>query len=148
MPGRILEYFNRFRTYYSRAFAKFGEKYDLTQLDMDILLSLKIHPEWDTARDICTMRCIAKSNASNSLRGLERRKLVSITIDSENKKIHRLAITEEGEALARELFRIQQLCLEQMREGVTDEELRQVDNVVRRVDENIRKALMLSDHKE
>lgn len=144
MPGKILEYFNRFRTYYNRAFTQFGEKYDLTQLDMDILLSLKMHPEWDTARDICTMRCIAKSNASNSLRGLERRKLVSIKIDSENKKIHRLAITEEGEAYAKELFRIQQICLEEMREGLTDEDLRQVDRVIRVVDENIRKALMIS----
>lgn len=74
------------------------EKYDLRQLEYDILMFLYNNPKYNTAADIVRIRKSTKSHVSTSLKVLEDRGLIERRVDKDNKKritIHLLQMANE-----------------------------------------------------
>lgn len=79
------------------------EKYDLRQLEYDILMFLYNNPKYNTAADIVRIRKSTKSHVSTSLKVLEDRGLIERRVDPANKKrvtihLHQMAneVIEDG----------------------------------------------------
>ena len=89
MPGKSVFWSMHFKELFQLVYAQYGEMHHLTETEIQILLFLRDDSVYNTARDICKMRGIAKSNVSNGIRMLERKGYVNIRIDEENRKIHR-----------------------------------------------------------
>ena len=73
MPGKSVFWKLHFKELYHLVYSEYGEMYHLTETEMEILLFLRDDSAYNTARDICMMRGIAKSNVSNGIRMLERK---------------------------------------------------------------------------
>ena len=122
-------------------FREAGKEYGLSQLEIDIILYITNNPEFNTARDLCARRGIAKSNASTGIRSLEQKQLIEITIDSKIRKIHRLDLSEKGKRIAVVLQEIQKKCFETMLSGFSEDEIRSMKNFLERSDRNISDAI-------
>ena len=141
MPGKSVFWKMHFKELYRLVFEPYGEMYHLTETEMEILLFLRDDSVYNTARDICMMRGIAKSNVSNGIRMLERKGYVSIRIDEENRKIHRLSLTEKSRPIAAELWQIYEDCQERILDGITKEEVKAVYSFFEKCDVNVLKEI-------
>ena len=84
--------------YYEMKMAGVCEKYDLRQMEYDILMFLYNNPKYNTAADIVRIRKSTKSHVSTSLKVLENRGLIERRVDPANKKrvtIHLLQMANE-----------------------------------------------------
>lgn len=74
------------------------EKYDLRQMEYDILMFLYNNPKYNTAADIVRIRKSTKSHVSTSLKVLENCGLIERRVDPANKKrvtIHLFQLANE-----------------------------------------------------
>lgn len=62
-----------FKKIYDQSLEPVCKKYQLTRMELDILLFLANNPGYDTAKDIIERRRLTKSHVSMSLKDLERR---------------------------------------------------------------------------
>ena len=72
---------------------------------------------------------------------LERKGYVSIRIDEENRKIHRLSLTEKSRPIAAELWQIYEDCQERILDGITKEEVKAVYSFFEKCDVNVLKEI-------
>lgn len=84
--------------YYEMKVSGVCEKYQLRQLEYDILMFIYNNPAYNTAADIVRIRKSTKSHVSTSLKVLEDRGFIDRRIDKDNKKhvtIHLLQLANE-----------------------------------------------------
>ena len=141
MPGKSVFWSMHFKELFHLVYARYGEMHHLTETEIQILLFLRDDSVYNTARDICKMRGIAKSNVSNGIRMRERKGYVSIRMDEKNKKIHRLALTEKSRPIAGELWQLYESCLAKILKGITEEEKDAVYNFFEKCDANVMKEI-------
>lgn len=113
---------NYFKQLYQLQFKSLATKYDLNMIEVNILLFLKNNPTLNTARDIVNYRGLAKSNVSNSLEALRKRKLISVQIDKENRRMQRITLLEDARSIANELSSKQIELFTNLQKGFTQEE--------------------------
>ena len=78
----VLIAISHFKRFYSQTFQPLTEKFQLSQLETDVLLFLRNNPEYNTARDIVSMRGFAKSNVSMAVDSLRRKGFLTIQTDT------------------------------------------------------------------
>ena len=139
MQNNMLLFVYRFKNFYTSSFKPLCEKHDLSQMEVDVLLFLINNPEYNTARDICNMRGIAKSNVSAAMRRLERRGLIFRRDDRKNLKIHRIFLSDNHKELFQELSECQQSCFSVMLRGIEPEQMEQMKRFFELCDGNIKK---------
>ena len=130
-----------FKELFQLFYAQYGEMHHLTETEIQILLFLRDDSVYNTARDICMMRGIAKSNVSNGIRMLERKGYVRIQIDESNKRIHRLFLTEKSRPVADVLYKAQKDCMARILDGITEEEIASMYQFFEKCDSNILKEI-------
>lgn len=130
-----------FKKFYDLSFKEQAKRYELQMIDIHILLFLKNNPSLNTARDIVACRGLSKSNVSNALEKLRRRGLMRLEEDSENRRIQRIFLMPEGEAMALSLRETQTGCFERMLGGFSREERDEMDRSFRRIEANVTAAL-------
>ena len=84
--------------YYEMKVSGVCEKYQLRQLEYDILMFIYNNPAYNTAADIVRIRKSTKSHVSTSLKVLEDRGFIERRVDKDNKKhvtIHLLQLANE-----------------------------------------------------
>ena len=131
--------------YYEMKVSGVCEKYQLRQLEYDILMFIYNNPEYNTAADIVRIRKSTKSHVSISLKVLEDRGFIERRVDKDNKKhvtIHLLQLAneviEDGKWAQKEFA-------QDMFEGLSEEEIKVFMNVFQKVYENAEK--MISNEK-
>ena len=72
--------------YYATLTRSVCEKYQLTQMEYDILMFLYNNPQYNTAADIVKIRKSTKFHVSTSLKFLEEKGLIEKKQSEENKK--------------------------------------------------------------
>ena len=130
MTGQTLLRVMHVKQLYETSFSEFGLNSGLTLLEMNIMLFLENHAEYNTARDLCNLCMIPKSNASNGIRLLERKGLLRIEFDTMNKKIHRLFLTEKAREFVEELKQIMGFPKDYILVGTQSEQKKYIGNAV------------------
>lgn len=125
---------------YDRHFAQLASLCKLTVNDIHLLLFLADHPKWDTARDLSEHMFLPKSCVSRCVDSLSRREFLSLREDERDRRVVHLSLLpaslpliEEGRLLRQEFFSL--MC-----RGVSPEELRQLDDLVQKISNNLREA--------
>lgn len=137
----ILIYLNNFQKYYRQMFKPLAQKYEFAQIEIDILLFLHNNPSHNTARDICEMRGLAKSNVSTSLESLRRRGVITSLADPKSRKLHRLTLAPAYEEIVNELARCQEQCFSVLTEDFSEEELAAFKSSLKHINANVLNAL-------
>ena len=141
MKAVILTYTQHLKQLYAQIFQDLGNKYQLSQLEIDIMLFLHNNPEYNTARDICTIRGLAKSNVSNAVEALRKRGYLKSAMDDKNRRVRRLYLCDGTAAMMEELSACQRHCFDMILRGFTLEEKELLKQFLLRVDQNIVKGL-------
>ena len=137
----ILIYSSHFRHFYSRAFQELAAEYSLTQLEVDILLFLYNNPNYNTARDITSIRGFAKSNVSTAIEALRKKGFLSSEADPENRRVQRLFLLDSSMEKITALAKRQEQCFQQLLSGFSAKELTLLKEFFCRIDKNIMNTL-------
>lgn len=135
--SRILIYANNFQKFYKQMFQPLAIEFDFTQIEIDVLLFLQNNPACNTARDICQMRGLAKSNVSNAIDSLRKRGYLTSSPDISSRKVHRLSLTSDSGPVLKKLSECQNFCFSKIMDGFTEEEAKALRNFMKRMDENV-----------
>lgn len=121
------------------------EKYQLKQLEYDILMFIYNNPAYNTAADIVRIRKSTKSHVSTSLKVLEDRGFIDRRVDKDNKKhvtIHLLQLANE---VIEDGIWVQKEFAQDMFEGLSEEEIKVFMSVFQKVYDNAER--MISNEK-
>lgn len=131
--------------YYEMKVSGVCEKYQLRQLEYDILMFIYNNPAYNTAADIVRIRKSTKSHVSTSLKVLEDRGFIERRIDKDNKKhvtIHLLQLANE---VIEDGIWAQKEFAQDMFDGLSEKEIRSFMNVFQKVYDNAER--MISNEK-
>jgi len=126
---------------YNSLFGSLLEKYQLTQLEIDILLFLANNPPFDTARDIVEKRHLAKSHVSSGVDSLASRGLLERSRQDGNRKTIHLRLTEKAAPIVEEGRAVQMRYGKLLLKGFSDQEMEQLFRFLERAAENVDAAL-------
>lgn len=115
-----------------RALNSLLAKLDLSLAQHEILLNIR-RDSGLTQKQLSEKLLVVKSNISALLKKLEARGLVRRTPDPEDSRNNRLTLTAKGEALVQESFALQNRVVKAMVAVMSDAELEQMADVMRRV---------------
>ena len=126
---------------YNSLFVSLLETYQLTQLEVDIILFLANNPDFDTALDIVEKRHLAKSHVSSGVESLASRGLLDRSRQDGNRKTIHLRLTERAAPIVEEGRAVQLRYGELLLEGFSRQEREQLFRFLERVGENVDRAL-------
>ncbi|MBS6397172.1 MAG: MarR family transcriptional regulator [Clostridiales bacterium] len=139
-----LEMLNNFRytsKIYERSFSEIRKKYDMTQLEVDILAFLKNNPHMDTASDIVRYRMLPKANVSQGVELLiQKEMLVRRTDPCDRRRVH-LELQKEAEPVLEGILEAQRSFGEILFRGIPEDEREWYLEMSHRISENIQDGL-------
>ena len=98
------------------------DRYQLTQMEYDILMFLHDNPQHNTAADIVKVRKSTKSHVSTSLKRLESRGLIERIQSTSNKKHIEIVLLSEAEQIIDAGIEVQKQFAKNVLSGLTEEE--------------------------
>lgn len=110
----------------------------LTRMELDLLLFLHNNPEHNTAAQAVRLRRWTKSHVSAAAHTLEEKGLLTASHPPGNRKtLHLIPLPAADDAIGQGIA-AQNRFLEALNQGVTQEELALVEQVVQKITRNIR----------
>ena len=108
--------------YYELLSSEVCDRYELTQMEYDILMFLHNNPQHNTAADIVKVRKSTKSHVSTSLKSLENKGLIARSQSEDNKKHITIVLLEKAELIVQEGICAQKQFAHNVLSGLTEEE--------------------------
>jgi len=133
---RLLQFFQQFGKFYAYQFTLLLEQTGLTMREIHVLLFLANNPDYDTARDVTLYRGMSKSQVSQAVELLCTEGLLQRTPDESDRRMVHLSITREGRPLAQECQALQERCGARLLDGLTPEQVRQLQELLDTVLDN------------
>lgn len=122
---------------YSELSLPICRKYGINQTCFDILLFFANNPSYSTARDICAIRGIKSGIASVAVEMLIGGGYLLRTEDPEDRRLHRLALTEKAAGVVADGQKMQKYFTETLRQGITEEEFAAFQSLTDKLEANI-----------
>lgn len=131
----------QFKKLYEKKCHQISEKYDLTKLEIEILLFFDSHREYDTAKDIVDLKFFAKSHVSKAIASLIHEGYLCGKHDEEDRRCVHLKITDHARQVIQEAKEMRQELLDILYKDISLEEREMMANVAKKLTENIKKAI-------
>ena len=134
-----MHFWDRHKTitgYYESLTRSVCGKYDLTQMEYDILMFLYSNPEFNTAADIVKIRKSTKSHVSTSLKILENRGLIVKKYEDNNNKTIRIYLQESANPIINDGLEVQKQFALNLLNGLSNEEKENLKNVFFKICQN------------
>lgn len=125
---------------YSQAMEPVCAQYDLTRMELDILLFLANSPERDTFTQIVTDRQLSKSHVSTSVRHLEKEGYLRRQFLAGNRRTAHLVLLPPAKPVIEAGRRIRAKLIQTVFAGFSAEELSQLESFLRRMNHNVQVA--------
>lgn len=100
-----------------------GEKYNLTQNEIEVLIFLHNNPELNTSKDIVKYRWTSKSLVCKSVRSLLDNEYLDPAADYDDGRIMRLNMTEKSKEIAKALAEAEKKFYDFIFSEITDKEM-------------------------
>lgn len=123
--------------YYSKKISAAAAFCGVSKPEADVLLFLANNPLYDAARDIAKFRGFSKAYVSGAVEQLLEKKLISMSIDREDRRRQHLKLCPEAEQTVETLRTAQCEFTEELGEGITPAELDIFFDVLEKFSENI-----------
>ena len=148
MQNHVLTYANHFKHLYRQTFQPLSEQYEMSQLEIDILLFLKNNPRNNTAKEISVMRGFAKSNVSKAVESLRIQGYLTTSPDPGNRKVRRLYLAEKMQNRIDALSKCQEQCFALLLDGFTEEERTRLTGDLERIKKNLTEFLSETERED
>ncbi len=133
-------------SYYELLSGEVCDRYELTQMEYDILMFLHNNPQHNTAAEIVKVRKSTKSHVSTSLKKLEERGLVRRIQSPDNKKHITIVLLEQAELIVEAGINTQKQFARNVLRGLSEEEKDMCIRVFNKICNNAEECL--KEHKE
>ena len=130
-----------FKKIYDQSLEPVCKKYQLTRMELDILLFLANNPGYDTAKDIIERRRLTKSHVSMSLKDLERRDLVQKKYYQGNQKTAHLKLSSASIQMVAEGQQAQKKFFQTVFRDFNPEDVSRMEDYFERMRKNMQNAL-------
>lgn len=110
--------------YYELLTKSICDKYDLKQMEYDILMFLHFYPQYNTAADIVKIRKSTKSHVSTSLKVLEEKGLIERKQSVEDKKCIEIFLLKKSDTIIDDGIDIQKKFMRALFEGISEDEMK------------------------
>ncbi len=117
------------------------DKYQLTQMEYDILMFLHNNPAYTTATDIVSIRRLTKSHVSSALKKLEDKGYIRRYYELNNSKTVHIEVLESAKEILQEGYNAQKDFFDTVFLGFSEEERNQYRTLLDRIYENVEKGL-------
>ena len=128
-------------SYYELLSGEVCDRYELTQMEYDILMFLHNNPQHNTAADIVKIRKSTKSHVSTSLKKLENKGLVEKIQSKDNKKHIEIILLDKAELIIEAGHNAQKQFAQNVLRGLTEEEKHVCMNVFDKICNNAEELL-------
>ena len=128
-------------SYYELLSGEVCERYELTQMEYDILMFLHNNPQHNTAAEIVQVRKSTKSHVSTSLKKLENKGLVERKQSKDNKKHIEIFLLDKAEEIVEAGINAQKQFAQNVLKGLTEEEKYMCINVFDKICDNAEEYL-------
>lgn len=118
------------------------KKYGINQSCFDVLMFCANNPDYNTARDICSVRGIKSGIASVAVENLIQAGLMVRIPDLSDRRIHRLVPTDKAKKIILEGRKMQNKFIFSLKNGITPEEEAVFERVNEKILENINRLSM------
>ena len=132
-------------SFYSQCVKPVCDRFQLTQMEFDILMFLTNNPEYDTASEIVRIRMLTKSHVSNALKQLENRGFIKTFFRGGNRKTQHISIQENASVLIEAGKNAQREFGRRLFFDFTEEEMKLFYELFQKTCKNARREL--EDHK-
>ena len=109
-------------SYYELLSGEVCDRYELTQMEYDILMFLHNNPQLNTAAEIVKIRKSTKSHVSTSLKKLENRGFVKRIQSEDNKKHIEIVLLDRAALIVEAGLNAQKQFAQDVLSGLTKEE--------------------------
>ena len=133
-------------SYYELLSGEICDRYELTQMEYDILMFLYHNPQHNTAAEIVKIRKSTKSHVSASLKKLEDEGFIERVQSKENKKHIEIFLLDKAELIVEAGLNAQKEFAKNVLSGMTEEEKHMCMKVFDKICNNAEKCLR--EHKE
>ena len=130
-----------FKRLYDQTMEPIAQRWDLTRMELDILLFLANAPAYDTAADIVERRRLTKSHVSVSIHSLVRRGWLERSYLPGNRKSAHLRLLPASAPAVADGQAAQAALRVQLSQGMTAAERAALESAITRIGENLRRAL-------
>lgn len=110
--------------YYELLTKSICDKYDLKQMEYDILMFLHFYPQYNTAANIVKIRKSTKSHVSTSLKVLEEKGLIERKQSVEDKKCIEIFLLKKSDTIIDDGIDIQKKFMRALFEGISEDEMK------------------------
>lgn len=145
IPLNLWEHQNAVKTLYAKCVGVVCERYQISRMELDILLFLANNPRYDTATDIVEIRYLSKSQVSGAIKLLEERGWIDKFYTGDNRKTAHLRIGEGVAAVIADGKKAQEMFFDVMMHGFTQEEIDYMRGYTSRIWNNINGYLKSDD---
>ena len=114
-----------------------GEKYKLTQNEVEVLIFLYNNPELNTSKDIVIYRWTSKSLVCKSVRSLLDNEYLDPAADYDDGRVMRLIMPEKTREIAKDLAEKEKEFYDLVFAGITDKEMAAIRGFAERLDVNL-----------
>ena len=128
-------------SYYELLSGEVCDRYELTQMEYDILMFLHNNPQHNTAAEIVKVRKSTKSHVSTSLKNLEDKGLVERIQSKTNKKHIEIVLLDKAELIVEAGINTQKKFAQNVLSGLTEEEKYMCINIFDKICNNAEKFL-------
>ena len=127
-----------FKKRYDQALDPVAQACGLTRMELDLLLVLPNNPTRNTAAEAVRLRQWTKSHVSAAVHALEEKGLLSAGHPPGNRKVLRLTPLPAAQDIIRQGARAQSDFTAALNRGVTQEELRLMAQIAKKIARNLR----------
>ena len=114
------------------------KNYGLSICEGEVLIHIRLRGGESAAKEIVEKNWISKSQVSKAVERLVKLGYITEATDPNDRRITRLRLTEAAEAPVQELERATQSFLDKLFEGLTNEEIGEVNRLLQKMAGNIR----------
>ena len=115
---------------YNAMFKDVIEKYDITQVEVDILAFFYNNPEYQYAQDIVKIRGINKGHASIGIDKLVKKGYLDKIVNKDCRRCHILKVTEKAIPVIQDIIEVQKKYICIVEQNISTEEKEQFDRVL------------------
>lgn len=137
----MLRNFRSIPLLYEKAFCNTMKKYDMTQFEVDVLGFIHFYPDYDTAKQICELRKLPKSNVSVAVDRLTKKGYLHGERDKKDRRVIHLKITDDASDAVASIREEYQKFLDMLFLGFTETERETWRILEKKLSVNIENAL-------
>ena len=139
-------------SYYELLSGAVCDRYELTQMEYDILMFLHNNPQNNTAAEIVKIRKSTKSHVSTSLKKLENKELVERKQSEDNKKHIEIVLLDKAKLIVEAGINAQKQFAQNVLSGLTEDEkhicINIFDKICCNAEESIRAFQLMEKEQE